>query len=62
MCRSSWGTQRRPDHPAPAGEQSRNLLKSLGYPAEWHKYAMPHSVCPEELADIDTWLGKVLGP
>ena len=43
-------------------EQSRNLLKSLGYPAEWHKYAMPHSVCPEELADIGTWLGKVLGP
>ena len=48
--------------PLVRAEQSRNLLKSLGYPAEWHKYAMPHSVCPEELADIDTWLGKVLGP
>jgi len=22
---------------------------------------MPHSVCPEELADIGAWLGKVLG-
>src|SRR6267143_1754555 len=43
-------------------EQSRNLLKSLGYPVEWHEYAMPHSVCPEELADIGAWLGKVLGP
>jgi len=48
--------------PLVRAEQSRNLLKSLGYPAEWHKYAMSHSVCPEELADIDTWLGKVLGP
>jgi len=48
--------------PLARAEQSRNLLKSLGYPAEWHKYAMPHSVCPEELADISTWLGKVLGP
>jgi phospholipase/carboxylesterase len=48
--------------PLVRAEQSRNLLKSLGYPAEWHKYAMPHSVCPEELADIGAWLGKVLGP
>jgi phospholipase/carboxylesterase len=48
--------------PLVRAEQSRNLLKSLGYPAEWHKYAMAHSVCPEELADIGTWLGKVLGP
>jgi phospholipase/carboxylesterase len=48
--------------PLVRAEQSRNLLKSLGYPAEWHKYAMPHTVCPEELADIGTWLGKVLGP
>jgi phospholipase/carboxylesterase len=48
--------------PLARAEQSRNLLKSLGYPAEWHKYAMPHSVCPDELADIGTWLGKVLGP
>jgi len=48
--------------PLVRAEQSRNLLKSLGYPVEWHEYAMPHSVCPEELADIGTWLGKVLGP
>jgi phospholipase/carboxylesterase len=44
-----------------AGE-SRALLESLGYPLEWREYGMPHSVCPEELADIGTWLGKVLGP
>jgi len=22
---------------------------------------MPHSVCPEEIRDIATWLGRVLG-
>ena len=48
--------------PLVRAEQSRNLLKSLGYPVEWREYAMPHSVCPEELSDIGAWLGKVLGP
>jgi phospholipase/carboxylesterase len=37
-------------------------LQSLGYPVEWREYGMPHSVCPEELADIGAWLRKVLGP
>jgi len=48
--------------PLARAEQSRNLLKSLGYPVEWREYAMPHSVCPEELSDIGAWLGKALGP
>jgi phospholipase/carboxylesterase len=43
-------------------EQSRKLLESLGHPVEWREYGMPHSVCPEELADIGAWLVKVLGP
>ena len=48
--------------PLDRAEQSRALLQSLGYPVEWREYPMPHSVCPEELADIGAWLGKVLGP
>jgi phospholipase/carboxylesterase len=48
--------------PLVRAEQSRKLLESLGYPVEWREYGMPHSVCPEELADIGNWLGKVLGP
>ncbi|HKC53645.1 MAG TPA: alpha/beta hydrolase [Burkholderiales bacterium] len=48
--------------PLVRAEQSRKLLESLGYPVEWREYGMPHSVCPEELADIGAWLGKVLGP
>ena len=48
--------------PLDRAEQSRGLLESLGYPVEWREYGMPHSVCPEELADIGAWLGKALGP
>lgn len=41
-------------------EQSRDLLKQLGYQIEWHEYMMPHSVCAEEVADIGNWLRRVL--
>lgn len=42
-------------------EQSRDLLKSLGYDVEWHEYLMPHSVCQEEVDDIGAWFRRVLG-
>lgn len=42
-------------------EQSRDHLKSLGYRIDWHTYAMAHAVCPQEIADIGTWLNRVLG-
>lgn len=41
-------------------EASRDALQELGYPVEWHTYAMEHSVCPEEVADLQRWLLKVL--
>jgi phospholipase/carboxylesterase len=47
--------------PLARAEQSRGTLQSLGYPVEWREYAMPHSVCPEEVADVGAWLAKVLG-
>ncbi len=40
--------------------QSRKMLEALGYGIEWHEYPMPHSVCPQEIADISAWLTKVL--
>jgi phospholipase/carboxylesterase len=40
--------------------ESREALKALGYAIEWHDYAMPHSVCEEEVADINAWLLKIL--
>ena len=46
--------------PIAAGRLSRDFLKQLGYPVEWHEYDMPHSVCVEELEEIGTWLQQVL--
>lgn len=46
--------------PFQAAALSRDFLKALGYRVEWHEYAMPHSVCPEEIDDIGHWLRKVL--
>ena len=46
---------------APAlGEAARRQLEAEGYTVEWHAYSMPHSVCPQEVADIAAWLRRVL--
>ncbi len=42
------------------GEATRRLLETEGYPVEWHAYAMPHSVCPQEVMDIAAWLRRVV--
>jgi phospholipase/carboxylesterase len=42
------------------GLEAKQLLEAGGYPVEWHPYAMPHSVCPQEVMDIANWLRKVL--
>ncbi|HSY27374.1 MAG TPA: carboxylesterase, partial [Burkholderiaceae bacterium] len=46
--------------PFPRAEQSRDILKTLGYNIEWHQYPMQHSVCIEEIDAIGNWLRKVL--
>jgi phospholipase/carboxylesterase len=42
------------------GEQARAALEAAGHPVEWHAYAMPHSVCPQEVTDIAQWLRRVV--
>jgi len=42
------------------GEGTRRMLETQGYPVEWHAYPMPHSVCPQEVADIAAWLQRVV--
>jgi phospholipase/carboxylesterase len=54
------GTQD-PIIPLTHARRSRELLERLGYPVEWHEYAMPHSVSPQEIDDIGAWLRRVLG-
>jgi len=46
--------------PHARGAASRDALRALGYPVEWHDYPMAHSVCAEEIADLNRWLERVL--
>lgn len=39
---------------------SRDLLQNTGYSVNWHEYPMAHSVCAEEIADIEGFLKQVL--
>jgi phospholipase/carboxylesterase len=42
------------------GIASRDALAGLGYAVEWHDYPMEHSVCAEEVADLQRFLQRVL--
>jgi len=42
--------------PYALGKASAEKLTGLGYQPEWHEYAMPHSVCMEEVRDVAAWL------
>ncbi len=46
--------------PYPLGRASAQQLTDGGYALEWHEYPMPHSVCQEEIADIERWLQEQL--
>lgn len=42
------------------GEATRDALSALGYAVQWHAYPMAHTVCPEEVEDLNRWLLTVL--
>lgn len=42
------------------GLASAEELLRQGYQLEWRRYDMPHSVCPEEIRDIEKWLRQKL--
>jgi len=46
--------------PLAAATATRDALTGLGYPVDWHAYEMEHSVCMEEIADMNQWLLQVL--
>ena len=46
--------------PVHRADDSRRALEKLGYKVEWHGYPMPHSVCPQEIADISAFLTRLL--
>ena len=42
------------------GTQSRDHLASLGHAIDWHDYPMDHTLCLEEVQDLQAWLNQVL--
>jgi phospholipase/carboxylesterase len=46
--------------PVLLGQGSRIRLEALGYPVEWHEYAMGHEVNLEEIQTIGRWLNRIL--
>jgi phospholipase/carboxylesterase len=40
------------------GAGSAQILSSLGFRVDFHRYAMPHSVCAEEIRDLGDWLSQ----
>ena len=47
--------------PIARAQVAQSTLKQLGYDIEWHDYPMAHSVCADEVADLNRWLLRVLG-
>lgn len=46
--------------PERMGRQAQQHLLSMGYQAEFRSYPMDHAVCPQEIADISSWLQRIL--
>ena len=44
----------------PRASASRDALQAVGYSVEWHEYPMEHSVCPQEIADLEMFLKRTL--
>lgn len=41
------------------GKITEAALEKDGIPVDWHSYPMPHTVCADEIRDINAWLGSV---
>jgi phospholipase/carboxylesterase len=46
--------------PFQLGDDSRRVLEATGYKVSWHAYPMPHSLCPEEVADLRAFLERII--
>lgn len=46
--------------PLMLGEQACDIVRQLGSEPSWHTYAMPHTVCLDEITDIGNWLQQRL--
>ena len=55
------GTRRPGDPDRPRASRRATRWSRSATAVEWHEYPMPHSVCAEEIADLERWLLRVLG-
>jgi phospholipase/carboxylesterase len=46
--------------PLARGAAGRDALQALGMHVQWHDYPMEHSVCLEEVRDLERWLQQTL--
>lgn len=53
------GTQD-PIVPFAMGQGLRSALEAEKRAIEWHSYSMPHTVCPQEICDISSWIRRIL--
>lgn len=44
------------------GKMAKKVLEEKGFNVSSEKYAMPHSVCPEQVTDISSWLASCFSP
>lgn len=44
----------------PRAQAARDALVTMGHPVQWREYPMAHSVCAQEVADINRWLLELL--
>lgn len=47
--------------PSGLGEDTARTLAAAGYPVDFRRYRMAHSVCEAEAEDVDAWLRRHLG-
>ncbi len=47
---------RDPVVPFPVAERSRTLIEAQGYQVQFHRYAMQHSLCPDQIDSVRAWL------
>jgi phospholipase/carboxylesterase len=45
---------------ASRGQAARDAVAALGNPVQWHDYPMEHSVCMEEVQEVERFLRRVL--
>lgn len=46
--------------PFALGKAGRDTLAESGLTIDWHEYAMPHTICQQEILDMAGWLARQL--